>query len=93
MAVDYSATESYEVEYENKKSGLEAKLKDERKNKSLKVMLYKIRTIVQATDITPNAEVIDQIILVFNIAEDFHSIEVEVEFAGSFNFARLSSSM
>ncbi|WP_370047188.1 YusW family protein [Lysinibacillus sp. RC79] len=36
MAVDYSATESYEVEYENKKSGVEAKLKDERKNEKLK---------------------------------------------------------
>ncbi|WP_249646258.1 YusW family protein, partial [Lysinibacillus sp. D3C2_S12] len=35
LDVDYSATESYEVEYEDKKTGIEAKLQDDRKNEKL----------------------------------------------------------
>ena len=31
LDVEYSATESYEVDYENKKSGMEAELEDDRK--------------------------------------------------------------
>jgi len=86
LDVDYSATESYEVEYENKKSGIEARLKDERKNEKLQgdaayTKLEPLFKQLTFDSTTPNDEVIDQVISVFHITEDFQSIEVEVEFA------------
>lgn len=85
LDVDYSATESYEVEYENKRSGIEAKLEDDRNNERLQgdeaytklEPLFKQLTFESTTS---NDEVIDQVIKVFNIADDYQSIEVEVEF-------------
>jgi len=86
LDVDYTATESYEVEYENKKNGIEAKIKDERNNSKIQgdeayTKLEPLLKQLTFDSTTPNDEVIEQVIKVFNITDDFQSIEVEVEFA------------
>ncbi|WP_409367068.1 YusW family protein [Lysinibacillus sp. 38-6] len=86
LDVDYTATESYEVEYENKKNGIEAKIKDERTNEKIQgdEAYTKIEPLLKQLTFdstTSNDEVIDQVIKVFNITDDYQSIEVEVEFA------------
>ncbi|MFJ7738544.1 YusW family protein [Lysinibacillus sp. NPDC097287] len=86
LDVDYSATESYDVDYDNERSGMEAELEDNRNNEKLYgdeaftklEPLFKQLTFDSAT---PNDEVIDQVISVFKIADDFQSIEIEVKFA------------
>lgn len=85
LDVDYSATESYEVEYEDKKTGIEAKLQDDRKNEKLQgdeayTKLEPLFKQLNFDSTTPNDEVIDQVIKVFNIDDSFQSIEVDIEF-------------
>nr|WP_235473522.1 YusW family protein [Lysinibacillus macroides] len=85
LDVDYSATESYEVEYEDKRSGIEAKLEDDRNNIRLQgdeayTKLDPLFKQLNFDSTTPNDEVIDQVIKVFNIEDNYQSIEVEVEF-------------
>ena len=85
LDVDYSATESYEVEYENKKTGISAKLQDDRQNVKLQgdeayTKLEPLFKQLNFDSTTPNDEVIDQVIKVFNIEDNYQSIEVEVEF-------------
>ncbi len=85
LDVDYSATESYEVEYENKKSGISAKLQDDRQNVKLQgdeayTKLEPLFKQLNFDSTTQNDEVIDQVIKVFNIEDNYQSIEVEVEF-------------
>jgi len=85
LDVDYSATESYEVEYEDKKSGISAKLQDDRKNVKLQgneayTKLEPLFKQLNFDSTTPNDEVIDQVINVFNIEDNYQSIEIEVEF-------------
>ncbi|OEC02226.1 hypothetical protein GY31_08480 [Lysinibacillus sphaericus] len=86
LDVDYSPTESYEIEYENKKTGLEVKLKDDRNNERIQgdEAYTKVEPLLKQLTFdstTPNDEVIEQVIKVFNIKDDYQSIEVEVEFA------------
>ncbi|TKI68202.1 hypothetical protein FC756_10945 [Lysinibacillus mangiferihumi] len=86
LDVDYSPTESYEIEYENKKNGLEVKLKDDRNNERIQgdKAYTKVEPLLKQLTFdstTPNDEVIEQVIKVFNIKDDYQSIEVEVEFA------------
>lgn len=85
LDVDYSATESYEVEYEDKKTGIEAKLQDDRKNVKLQgdeayTKLEPLFKQLNFDSTTPNDEVIDQVIKVFNIEDNYQSVEVDVEF-------------
>jgi hypothetical protein len=85
LDVDYSATESYEVEYEDKKTGIEAKLQDDRKNEKLQgdeayTKLEPLFKQLNFDSTTPNDEVIDQVIKVFNIEDNYQSVEVDVEF-------------
>lgn len=85
LDVEYSATESYEVDYENRRSGMEAEIEDDRSNEKLRgdeaytklEPLFKKLTFDSAT---PNDEVIEQVISVFPIGDDYQSIKVEVEF-------------
>ncbi|EFI70637.1 YusW family protein [Lysinibacillus sp. HST-98] len=85
LDVDYSATESYEVEYEDKKTGIEAKLEDDRKKEKLQgdeayTKLEPLFKQLNFDSTTSNDEVIDQVIKVFNIDDNYQSIEVDVEF-------------
>ena len=85
LNVDYSATESYDVEYENKTSGMEAELDDDRKNEKLHgdKAFTKIEPLLKQLTFdttTPDDEVIDQVISVFKIEQDYTSIKVEVNF-------------
>lgn len=85
LDVDYSATESYDVDYDYERNGMEAELEDDRNNEKLygdKAFTKLEPLLKQLTfDVTtPNDEVIDQVISVFNIADDYQSIEVEVKF-------------
>jgi len=85
LDVDYSATESYEVEYEDKKTGIEAKLEDDRKNEKLQgdeayTKLEPLFKQLNFDSTTSNDEVIDKVIKVFNIEDKYQSIEVDDEF-------------
>ena len=86
LDVDYSPTESYEVDYENELEGAEAKLEDDLNNhKHHGDEAYGIlqplfeRLSFDAT--TPNDEVIKEVISVFSLNEDYTNFELEVEFA------------
>ena len=85
LDVDYSATESYEVDYDYERSGMEAELEDDRKNEKLygNEAYTKIEPLLKQLTFdstTPNDEVINQVISVFNIADDYQKIDVEVKF-------------
>lgn len=85
LDVDYSATESYDVDYDNERTGMEAELEDDRNNEKLYgdeayTKLEPLFKQLTFDSTTPNDEVIDQVISVFNIADDYQSIEVEVKF-------------
>ncbi|MFJ7952884.1 YusW family protein [Lysinibacillus sp. NPDC096418] len=85
LDVDYSETESYDVDYDNERNGMEAELEDNRKNEKLHgdeafTKLEPLFKQLTFDSTTPNDEVIDQVISVFNIADDYQSIEVEVKF-------------
>ncbi|KOS67161.1 hypothetical protein AEA09_15035 [Lysinibacillus contaminans] len=85
LDVDYSATESYDVDYDNERTGMEAELEDDRKNEKLYgdeafTKLEPLFKQLTFDSTTSNDEVIDQVISVFNIADDYQSIEVEVKF-------------
>ncbi|MBK3493933.1 YusW family protein [Viridibacillus sp. YIM B01967] len=86
LGVDYSATESYEVDYENEKTGVEAELDDDRNNVKLKgdEALTKLEPLFKKLKFdatTANDEVIDQVISVFGIDENYISFELQVKFA------------
>lgn len=85
LDVDYSTTESYEVDYDNEKSGMEAELEDDRNNEKLHgdAAFSKLEPLFKQLTFdttTSNDDVIDQVISVFNIADDYNSIKVEVKF-------------
>lgn len=86
LDVDYSATESYDVDYDNERTGMEAEIEDDRNNEKLYgdeafTKLEPLFKQLTFDSTTPNDEVIDQVISVFNIKDDYQSIEVEVKFA------------
>lgn len=84
LDVDYSETESYEVEYEDKNRN-RRKIRGWSKNEKLQgdeayTKLEPLFKQLNFDSTTPNDEVIDQVIKVFNIEDNYQSIEVDVEF-------------
>lgn len=86
LDVDYSATESYEVEYDNEATGVEASIDDGRSN--LKVTgndaYTQLEPLFQELDFdktTLDEDVIDEVLTVFGITDEYQSVEIDVRFA------------
>ena len=86
LDVDFPGMETYEVDYDNEATGVEASIKDDRNYVKLTgddaysqlERLFKQFTF-DAT--TPNEEVIEEVLTLFSIADDYQSVEIEVRFA------------
>lgn len=85
LEVDFPNNQSYEMEYEVKSIGTEAKIKDERTNERIigKDAFAKIQPFLkklQFTKSTPDADVKKEILSVFKVEENYRKIELEVTF-------------
>ena len=83
---DYSMTESFEAEYENEQSGVEASIEDDVKGERLygDEAYARLEPIFQGFTFdqsTSDDEVISQVLQAFELAEDYQDIEIEVRFA------------
>ena len=86
LDVEYPNKRTYEVDYENESTGAEAKIEDERNNKITKgneamntlIPIFESFTFDQ---LTPEAEVIDQVLQKFEISERYFELELEIKFA------------
>ena len=85
LDVDYPENKSYEADYDYERSGMEAELEDDRNNEKLygDEAFKKMEPLLKQLTFdstTPNDEVINQVISVFNIADDYQKIDIEVKF-------------
>lgn len=86
LDVDFPGMETYEVDYDNEATGVEASIKDDRNYVKLTgddaysqlERLFKQFTF-DAT--TPDEEVLKEVLTLFSIADDYQSVEIEVRFA------------
>src|SRR3954469_21218357 len=86
LDVDYSGTDSYEVEYENDPNGLEARIEDEINHKTLNgdEAFEQLRPIFEQFNFnqsTANDEVISEVLKSFNLNNNFTQLELEVEYS------------
>lgn len=86
LDVDYSVTESYEVEYDNETTGVEASIEDDRdKSKVTGDDAYaKLEPIFKQFTFdanTANEDVLKEVMTAFSIGDDYQSVEIEVKFA------------
>ncbi|MEG0258427.1 MAG: YusW family protein [Lysinibacillus sp.] len=86
LDVDYTATEFYEAEYENEKTGMEAEIKDSRNGEELfgDKAFTKLEPLFKQLNFdkeTPDEEVISQVISVFNISDDYKEFDLDVKFS------------
>ena len=86
MDADYSMTESFEAEYENEQSGVEASIEDDVNGENLygDEAYARFEPIFQGFTFdqsTPDDEVIAEVLKGFDLAEDYQDIEIEVRFA------------
>ena len=85
LDVEYSVTKSFEVEYENEISKVEASYEDEINNEKLygNDAYSKLEPIFQSFKFDENTaddEVIAEVLQGFNLAEDYQKLELEVRF-------------
>ncbi len=83
---DYSMTESFEADYENEQSGVEASIEDDVKGERLygDDAYARLEPILQGFTFdqsTSDDEVIAEVLKGFGLAEDYQDIEIEVRFA------------
>ncbi|MGM9949751.1 MAG: YusW family protein [Lysinibacillus sp.] len=83
---DYSMTESFEVEYENEQSGVEASIEDDVKGERVygNEAYARLEPIFQGFTFdqsTADDEVIAEVLKGFDLSEDYQDIEIEVRFA------------
>ncbi|MGE7623244.1 YusW family protein [Viridibacillus sp. NPDC096237] len=86
LDIEYSSTESYEVDYKNEKTGVKVELDDDRNNVKLKgdEALAKLEPMFKKLKFdakTANDEVINHVISVFDLDKNYTSFELEVKFA------------
>ena len=86
LDVDYSATQDFEVEYENDESGVEASYKDDVNNEKLygNDAYGKIESMFKSFTFDKNTsedEVISEVLKAFNVPEDYQQFDLEVRFA------------
>ncbi|KGR85834.1 YusW family protein [Lysinibacillus odysseyi] len=85
LDVDYSETKSFEVEYENEQSGVEASIEDDiNGDNSYGDEAYeRLEPIFQSFKFgasTPEDEVITEVLNVFNLRDDYTELELEIRF-------------
>lgn len=83
---DYSMTESFEAEYENEQSGVEASIEDDVNGENLygDEAYARLEPIFEGFTFdqsTADDEVISEVLQAFDLAEDYQDIEIEVRFA------------
>jgi hypothetical protein len=86
LDVDYSGTDSYEVEYENDLDGLEARIEDEINHQRLNgdEAFEQLRPIFEQFNFdqsTAEEEVMAEVLESFNLDNDFTKLELEVEYS------------
>lgn len=86
MHIDYSGTDSYEIEYENDPNGLEARIEDEINNKTFNgnEAFAQLSPIFKKFNFDPSTaedEVISEVLKAFNLNNDFTKLELEVEYS------------
>lgn len=85
LDVDYPENKSYEADYDYERNGMEAELEDDRNNEKLygDEAFNKMEPLLKKLTFdanTSNEEVINQVMSVFNIADDYEKIDIEVKF-------------
>ena len=83
---DYSMTESFEADYENEQSGVEASIEDDVKGERLygDDAYARLEPILQGFTFdqsTSDDKVIAEVLKGFGLGEDYQDIEIEVRFA------------
>lgn len=86
LDVDYSGTDSYEVEYENDLDGLKARIEDEINNQRLNgdEAFEQLRPIFEQFNFdqsTAEEEVMAEVLESFNLNKNFAKLELEVEYS------------
>jgi hypothetical protein len=86
LDVDYSMTESFEAEYENEESGVEASIEDDVNGENLygDKAYERLEPIFQNFTFdasTAEDEVITEVLSAFELKEDYTDLEIEVRFA------------
>ena len=86
LDVDFPGMETYEVDYDNEASGVEASIKDDRNYVKLTgndaySQLERLFRQFTFDATTSDEEVINEVITLFSIADDYQSVEIEVTFA------------
>lgn len=86
LDVEYSMTESFEAEYENEQSGVEASIEDDVNGENVygDEAYTRLEPIFQAFTFdasTADDEVIAEVLRAFNLKEDYTDLELEVRFA------------
>ncbi len=86
LDVDYSMTESFEADYENEQSGVEASIEDDVNNEKVygDEAYTRLEPIFKGFTFdasTAEDEVIKEVLNAFNLKEDYTDLELEVRFA------------
>lgn len=86
LDVDFPGMETYEVDYDNEATGVEASIKDDRNYVKLTgddaySQLERLFRQFTFDATTPDEEVIKEVLTLFSIADDYQSVEIEVRFA------------
>lgn len=85
LDVDYSATQDFEVDYENEQSGVEASYEDEINNEKLygNDAYSKLEPTFQSFTFDQNTaddEVIAEVLQAFDLGDDYQKLELEIRF-------------
>lgn len=86
LSVDYAGNKSYDVEYENESTGVEAKIEDDLNNNYVQgnsaadklIPIFENFTFDAAT---PNDKIIEEVLNAFNLANDYQEFDLEVRFS------------
>lgn len=86
LDVDFPGMETYEVDYDNEATGVEASIKDDRNYVKLTgddaySQLERLFRQFTFDATTPDEEVIKEVLTLFSMADDYQSVEIEVRFA------------
>jgi len=86
LDVDYSATQEFDVEYENEQSGVEASYEDDVNNERHygNEAYNRMESAFQSFKFDKNTsddEVISEVLKAFNLPEDYQKFDLEVRFA------------
>lgn len=86
LDVSYDGRKSYDAEYENEPSGVEAKIEDDLTNETLTgngayARLEPIFKSFTFNAATPNEEIMAEVLQAFNLADHFLEFDLDIEFS------------